>query len=114
MGVAPGGAGPLPQIRNPMTTFFMLFIPVYGLIVLITMLQELKNFTQDPGFKWWGFLIPCYGFYWLLFVVPQQVSKAKMMAGSLRPVRGLLHYWFIPGYALAADLNEVADPNRVG
>ena len=44
----------------------------------------------------------------------QKITKAKQMAGSPKPARGIILYWFIGPYALAADLNEVADPNWTG
>jgi hypothetical protein len=109
-----GGAGMKPQIRNPIVTFIMLMIPIYGLIVFYGMLKELKDYTQDPDFFLFGWLIPCYGPIWWLFKVPEQVTKAKQMAGSQKPARSILLYWLLGGYALAADLNEVADPNWQG
>ncbi len=108
------GPGQKPTIRNPVMTMLMTFIPIYGIIVYYGMIKELKNFTQDPGFFMWGWLIPCFNFYWMLLLLPQQVTKAKQMAGSPKPARGIIFYWFIGPYALAADLNEVADPNWTG
>ncbi len=115
---APGGAmagpGQKPTIRNPIMTLIMICIPIYGLIVYYGMIKELKDFTQDPGFMMWGWLIPCFNMYWMLLLLPAQVTKAKQMAGSQKPARSILLYWLIGPYALAADLNEVADPNWTG
>jgi hypothetical protein len=42
--------------------------------------------------------------------VPQQMTKAKQMARSQRPTRGFIVYFLIFLYALAADLNDLANP----
>ena len=113
-GAAMTGPGQRPQIRNPIVTLLMMFIPIYGLILFYGMIKELRDFTQDQGFFMWGWLIPCYSLIWFLSVLPAQVGKAKQMAGSPKPPRGAIVYLLLAPYALAADLNEVADPNWQG
>ncbi len=112
--LAGGGAGAKPQIRNPVMTLLMMFIPLYGLIVWYGMVKELKDYTQDPNFFVFGWLIPCYNIIWILLKLPEQVTKAKQMAGAQRPAKSFFLYWLVPGWALASDLNEVADPNWTG
>ncbi len=110
---AMAGPGQRPTIRNPVVTLLLCFIPLYGIFVFYQMAKELADFTGD-GFFALGFLIPCYNIIWLLSVLPGQVTKAKQMGGSQKPARGVILYLFVPAYALACDLNEVADPNWVG
>ena len=97
-------------MRNPIVTWLMLCIPIYGLIVFIQLMTELKNFTQDQSFFAFGFLIPCYNMYWMLFVVPQQITKAKQMAGLQKPASSIFLYWMVFPYALVSDMNEFAAP----
>jgi hypothetical protein len=83
---------------------------VYGLIQAISMLRELGNYTQDSEFNWWWIFIPCLGIYFALMKVPEQVTKAKQKAGieQMKPTRGLVLYLFLWPYALASDLNDIA------
>jgi hypothetical protein len=78
------------------------------LISFYKMLNELKAFTNNPDFNWWFILIPCLNYYFLWIKVPEEVTKAKQMAGLQQPARSILAYIFIAPYALAADLNEIA------
>jgi hypothetical protein len=58
--------------------------------------------------------IPLLNYYFLWVKVPEQVTKAKQMAGSRNPQSaGIVFYIFLPLYALSKDLNEVWDPNSV-
>jgi hypothetical protein len=113
-GGAMAGPGSRPTIRNPVVTLLMCFIPIYGLIVWYGMVKELKNFTNDSDFFEFGWIIPCYGLFWALSVLPNQVSKGKQMAGSQRPANSIVLYIFLAPYALASDLNQIADPNWTG
>jgi hypothetical protein len=81
---------------------------ILGLIYAISMVRELHNYTQDPEFMWWWVFIPIYG---ALIKVPEQVTKAKAKAGILqvKPVRGIVLYLFLWLYALAGDLNDIAE-----
>ena len=107
------GAGQRPTLREPVMTLLMCFIPIYGIIVCYKMANELAQFTRS-GFFSLGFLIPCYNFIWILMALPNEVAKAKQMAGSPKPPRSFILYLFLWPYALACDLNEIADPNWVG
>ena len=95
-------------------TLLMMFIPFYGLYLFYTMVMELKNYTQDPDFFAFGWLIPCYNYIWLWMKLPEQVTKAKQMAGLQKPAMGFIMYFLVCPYALASDLNEIADPNWTG
>ncbi len=81
---------------------------VLGLVFMIKMLLELKNFTGDPDFNWWFIFIPCLNIYFMWVKVPEQVTKAKQMAGVQAPTRSIVAYIFFFLYALAADLNDIA------
>jgi hypothetical protein len=80
------------------------------LINYVSMVRELQNYTQDQEFVWWWMFIPCLGVYFLLVKVPDQVTKAKQKAGILqmKPTRGIVLYIFVGLYALACDLNDIA------
>ena len=109
---APGGA---PQVRAPIMALLMCFIPIYGAFIYFPqMLKELKGVTNDNEFWIWGWLIPCYGIIWVLSKLPAQVTKAKQMRGVQKPTRSVIFYFFLTPFALAADLNEIADPNWTG
>jgi hypothetical protein len=125
-------AGAKPKVRNPILT---LALP-YGLIVVgsvlsgiigllglistagailylvyaVSMVRELQNYTQDDQFVWWWLFIPCLGIYFMLMKVPEQVTKAKTKAGIVqaKPTRGLVLYLFLWPFALASDLNDIA------
>jgi hypothetical protein len=107
-----GGRG---QTRNPLTTLLISMVCfVYGLYAMWTMLNELQQYTKDDDFKPWFILIPFLNYYFLWVKVPEQVAKAKQMAGSRNPQpMGILAYIFVVPFALAKDLNQVWDPNLV-
>lgn len=108
-GMAGGGAKG--QVRNPvMTLVISMVCCLYGLWQMWSMLGELKAYTNDQEFKPWMMFIPLLGMYFLWVKVPEQVGKAKQMAGSRNPPNGFILYFLIPYFALAKDLNEVWDP----
>ena len=113
-GGGPGGAGPVGQTRNPVMTLVLSFVCcLYGLYQQWTMLNELQAYTRDDSFKPWYMFIPLLNLYFLLIKVPEQVTKAKQMAGSRNPqAAGIVLYFFISYYALAKDLNEVWNPQQ--
>ena len=76
------------------------------------MLKELKNATNDSTFQPWFIFIPCLNYYFMWIKVPQQMTKAKQMARSQQPTRGIIVYFFVFLYALAADLNDLANPQN--
>lgn len=98
---AGGPTGPRPAKQNPIIC--LLIYPMFFLN-----LMALEKFTQDPDFKWWMVLIPCYGFYYALTAVPAQVEKAKQMAGVSTPRQSTIMYLIVPSYALAVDINDIA------
>ena len=80
----------------------LLFINIYK------MLTELKAFTNNPDFNWWFILIPCLNYYFMWVKVPEEVSRAKQMAGLGQPARSIILYILLFPFALASDLNELA------
>jgi hypothetical protein len=84
---------------------------VFTLVFLITMLLELKNFTKNDSFNWWFIFIPCLNIYFLWILLPQEVTKAKQMAGSQKTARSIVWYIFLPMFALPSDMNDVANPH---
>jgi hypothetical protein len=117
---APGGGGGGPgtkgQIRNPVMTLVLSMVCcLYGLWQMWGMLNELQQYTNDEGFKPWFMLVPFLNYWFLWIKVPEQVAKAKQMAGSRNPqAAGIVFYVFLMPFALAKDLNEVWDPNLQG
>ena len=134
---SPGGA---PKVRNPLMTLLVPYGVIFGgqilgsilgaiepalalvgslvvlggsillLVYFFSMLGELKNVTQNQDFHPWFVLIPCLNYYFLWIKVPEEVTKAKQMVRSSMPTRSILLYIFIAPYALAADLNDIAQP----
>jgi hypothetical protein len=82
----------------------------YLLVQMIGMLRELGNYTQDSGFNWWFIFIPCLNYYFMWLKVPEQVTNAKNKAGILaqKPTRGIVLYVLLFPWALANDLNDIA------
>jgi hypothetical protein len=107
-GLAAGG--PKGQSRNPTTVLLLSFLCCfYGFFQMWSMLGELQQYTRDDSFKPWYMLVPLLNYYFMWIKVPEQVAKAKQMAGSRNPqAAGIVMYIF-----LAKDLNEVWDPNAV-
>jgi hypothetical protein len=105
-----GGAG---QQRNPVTTLLISCVCfLYAIYSMWTMLNELQQYTKDPDFKPWFMFIPFLNYYFLWVKVPEQMAKAKQMAGSRNPQpQGFIFYFLLSPYALAKDLNQVYDPN---
>lgn len=80
------------------------------LVYMIGMLRELGSYTRDPDYSWWWVFIPLLQYYFLWIVVPAQMSKAKQMAGveAQKPTKGIIFYVFLAPWALASDLNDIA------
>ena len=55
------------------------------LFYMWTMLNELQQFTRDDDFKPWFIIVPFLNYYFLWVKVPEQVAKAKQMAGWRNP-----------------------------
>jgi hypothetical protein len=112
MGGGGGMAGPKGQNRNPVMTLILgMVCCLYAIWQAWSMLNELQQFTRDDDFKPWYMFIPMLNYYFLWVKVPEQVTKAKQMAGSrVQQSSGIVLYIFLPMYALSKDLNEVWDP----
>jgi hypothetical protein len=80
----------------------------YALYSIVSMANELKAITQNPDFNWWYIFIPILSIIWMLSTVPNEVAKAKQMMGCQQPPRSVVVYFFFFAYALAADLNDIA------
>ena len=113
-----GGGGGSPsgfkgQTRNPVMTLVISCVCCfYALYQMWTMLNELQQYTNDQEFKPFWMFIPFLNYYFLWVKVPEQVGKAKKMAGSRNPAPGnIIMYMFFILYQLPKDLNEVWDPN---
>jgi hypothetical protein len=87
---------------------FFLAGSVMYLLSAIKMVNELKSVTRNASFAWWPILVPFYNYYWLWFMVPGEVKKAKQMMGVQQPTRSIVVYFFLWHYALASDLNDMA------
>ena len=113
MGGGGGGGGPKGEMRNPVTTLIIgMVCCVYALYQMWTMLNELQAYTRDEEFKPIFMFIPLLNLYFLYIKVPEQVAKAKQMAGSRNPQpQNIVLYIFLGMYALSKDLNEVWDPS---
>ena len=106
--------GVLASLIDPMLAMVGSLIAFVGMILtlvwMISMLLEVKKVTQDDSFMWWLVFIPCVNYYLLWWALPQQVTKAKQMAGLQTTSRHIVLYIFFLMYALPADLNELAGP----
>jgi hypothetical protein len=121
-GAAPmGGPGAMQpggfrgETRNPVMVLVLgMLCCFYAIWQMWAMLNELQQYTRDDEFKPWYMFIPLLNYYFLWVKVPEQVTKAKQMAGSRNPqASGIVLYIFLAPYALAKDLNEVWDPNAM-
>jgi hypothetical protein len=81
---------------------------VWYVLFMIQMANELKAVTGNASFAWWPIFIPVYSLYWLLVLLPQEVTKAKQMRGVQAPTRNIVLYLFLGNFALASDLNDLA------
>ncbi len=97
---------------EPMLAMVGSLFSLAGLVIFLVytfgMLGELKRVTQNQGFQPWFILIPCFNYYFMWIKVPEEVTRAKQIARSQVPTRSIVVYVFLFLYALAADLNDVA------
>ena len=78
---------------------------VLTLVLLWKMGKELRE--VNGTFEIWKAIILPFIF------VPDEMTKAKQMRGVQAPARSLVVYLFLPTYAFAADLNDIANaPQR--
>src|SRR5262249_12651485 len=74
------------QTRNPVMTLGLSYVCCfYWLYQMWTMLNELQQYSRDEEFKPFYMFIPFLNYYFLWIKVPEQVAKAKQMAGSRNP-----------------------------
>ncbi len=76
--------------------------------IWVQLANELKSVTKNPAFNWWPILVPIYNWIYLLTMVPPEVTRAKQMVGAQQPTRPQILYFFLPHFALASDLNDIA------
>ncbi len=79
----------------------------------IVMMFELKKFLQED-FMWWLIFIPCINLYLACLVLPPLVTKAKQKAGAAGEARSILWYFLVLPWALASDLNDIAQAGGGG
>jgi hypothetical protein len=104
------------ETRNPVMVVVLSMVTccLYGIYAMWVMLNELQQYTRDQEFKPWYMFIPLLNYYFMWVKVPEQINKAKQMAGSRNPqASSIVLYIFLAPYALAKDLNEVWDPNAM-
>jgi hypothetical protein len=80
---------------------------VWSLLLAIQMVSELKSLTRSDQLAWWGLIVPIYNMYFMWFIVPQEVAKAKQMLGARQPPQSLILYILLWPFALASDLNDL-------
>ncbi len=87
-------------------------ISLVGSIVAIlawkAMADELKSVTKNAQFAWWPIIVPIYNLIYLLTIVPPEMQRAKQMVGAQQPARSNILYFLLPLYAMAADINDIA------
>jgi hypothetical protein len=94
-------------VLGPLQGLIQLGGLVWLMMLIIPMMNELKSVTHNQNLVWWPLIVPFYGIYWAVVVVPQEVAKAKQMLGVQQPPRTLPYYLFLFPYALALDLNDM-------
>jgi hypothetical protein len=90
-------------------SLFALAGGIWSLVLAIIMANEVKAVTRNQSFAWWPVFVPIFQYYWLWIAVPQEVTHAKELLGVQQPTRSILFYIFLWHYALAADLNDMAN-----
>jgi hypothetical protein len=87
---------------------------IWSILLWMGMVKELNavggNLAWWPWAVYWVPLVWFYTIYYLLLVVPKDVQRVKQQNGVQRPARNLILYWFFPLWALASDLNDMAEP----
>ena len=103
-----------PPLGNFLGTTPFRFAPtaaiLTGVLITITFAQAMVaelNVVAGSSLKTWHLLIPIYGIYWAAVLVRKEMTVAKQKASKGSP-RSLAVYLFLPLYALAADLNDLA------
>jgi hypothetical protein len=81
---------------------------IWWLINMLKALNEMRNAAGNPAFPRWPIIVPIYNLIYWLTMVPKEVLKAKQMKGLQPSHRSLALYFFLPVFALQADLNDIA------
>jgi hypothetical protein len=90
-----------------LASLFVLGGSVWYLLIAIQMVAELKSVTRSDELAWWPLFVPIYQLYFMWFVVPQEVAKAKQLLGARKPPQPVVLYIFLWHFALASDLNDL-------
>jgi hypothetical protein len=101
-------SGVVAMIMGLLSLLVSLGLFVWIILTFKKMTGEMNSVTGNAAFPWWPVFIPIYNLYWLLILVPQEMAKAKQMAGAQRPSRNMFIYFLFPLYAFAADLNDMS------
>lgn len=97
---------PFLALLSPLVGLGCLACLVWGFLVMIQMINEVKAVTRNPDLAWWPIIVPFYNLYWMCLLLPQEVAKAKQILGVQQPVRSPVHYIIGP-FALASDINDM-------
>jgi hypothetical protein len=92
---------------GPFALLFMLGGGLWYLLLAVQMVNELKSVTRSEELAWWPLIVPIYNVYFMWFVVPQEVGKAKQLLGVRQPPQPILLYIFLWHFAFASDLNDM-------
>jgi hypothetical protein len=78
---------------------------VWSWVLWVGMAKEAR--AINPAVQVWTWI------FWFLpsIMTRPEIVKAKQMAGSQAPARSFVLYLFFPHFALAKDLNDLADPS---
>jgi hypothetical protein len=87
---------------------FVLAGSAWYVLLGVQMVGELRSVTRSEELVWWPLVVPFYQLYFLAFVVPAQVVRAKEILGVRSPAQHVLLYVFFWPFALASDLNDMA------
>jgi hypothetical protein len=80
---------------------------VWYLLLAMQMIRELRSVTRSDELAWWPLIVPLYNIYFMWFLVPQEVTKAKQMLGVRQAPQHILLYVFLWPFALATDINDM-------
>jgi len=70
---------------------------------------DLKRVSQSTTFSPWFAVIPIFSRYFRFEAVPDTMEMAKQRVGAPYPRKNRFVYFFFCAWAMATDLNEVAD-----
>jgi hypothetical protein len=85
---------------------------VLAIVAIVRMTRELRAVTGDYAFAWWPTFVPIYNIVWAVSSLPDEIRRAKLIAGVEAPTRSGVVYFFFLLYAFAADLNDIARAPR--